>query len=220
MWGKVEQYPTEGTDDAYKGSHAAFLQTHKGGSYMGFHIPVFSGSLFTGKLVINAGNFAKSPQFGQPQPKEKGKPIRFEGYYKYKEGSEFLMLSADGKSDSIAIGRIDECSIYSVLYKTKKGSNGTSKEEHLDGTNVMTSDKVIAKAILEDGSAKDKYTHFSIPFQYTEEPDYDSFDYKLAIVFASSKEGDFYRGAIGSTLIVDEVEVICETYDKIDGNKR
>ena len=34
--------------------------------------------------------------------------------------------------------------------------------------------------------------------------------YKFAIVCSSSKDGDSFKGAGGSTLIVDEFEVICE----------
>ncbi len=109
-----------------------------------------------------------------------------------------------------AQGKIDECSIYAVLYKVTKGEAGI--DEYLDGTNIMTSDKVIARAQLPDGSDKSSFTEFRLPFIYTEEPDYDKYDYKLAVVFASSKEGDYYRGAVGSTLIVDKTEVVCEPY--------
>ena len=34
--------------------------------------------------------------------------------------------------------------------------------------------------------------------------------YKLAIICSSSKEGDKFKGAVGSTLIVDELEVLGE----------
>lgn len=32
--------------------------------------------------------------------------------------------------------------------------------------------------------------------------------YNVAIVFSSSIEGDYFRGAVGSTLYIDEVELI------------
>ena len=35
-------------------------------------------------------------------------------------------------------------------------------------------------------------------------------EYKFAIVCSSSKDGDTFKGAGGSTLIVDEFEIICE----------
>ena len=34
--------------------------------------------------------------------------------------------------------------------------------------------------------------------------------YKLGIVFSSSVDGAYFKGAVGSTLYVDEVELICE----------
>lgn len=205
--GNIDEYPTSYTTDAYKGKYAAELVTKKGGKYWGKLIPVFSGSIYRGIFSINLGNFVKSAKFGQPHPKENGKPMLFTGYYKYKPGTPFV-----NEKDEEIPGRLDECSIHAVLYKVTKGDKG--KKEYLDGTNILTSDKVIAKAILEDGSKKENYTKFSLEFNYVEEPDYESHDYKLAIVCASSKEGDFYRGAIGSTLIVDNIEVICELIEE------
>lgn len=35
--------------------------------------------------------------------------------------------------------------------------------------------------------------------------------YKLAIVLSSSINGAYFIGAIGSTLWVDELEIVCET---------
>lgn len=211
-FGRVDEYPTRSTTDAYNGEYAALLETQRGGTYFGFKIPIFSGSLFRGKFgSINMSDFAKTVQFGQPHPQEKGRPIIFKGYYKYKVGEPFY-----DENDNIVPGRIDECSIYAVLYKITKGVAGTKDDEFLDGTNILTSDKIVATAILADNSAKSEYTYFEIPFKYKEAPNYSLYDYKLAVVFASSKEGDFYRGAIGSTLIVDEVEVVCQTYSSRD----
>ena len=34
--------------------------------------------------------------------------------------------------------------------------------------------------------------------------------YKLGIVLSSSVDGAYFKGAVGSTLYVDEVELICE----------
>ena len=34
--------------------------------------------------------------------------------------------------------------------------------------------------------------------------------YKLGIVFSSSVDGAYFEGAVGSTLYIDEVELICE----------
>ena len=37
-----------------------------------------------------------------------------------------------------------------------------------------------------------------------------NYQYNLSVVFTSSIEGAEFRGAIGSTLYVDEVKLICE----------
>lgn len=207
-FGKVDVFPTRSTTDAYKGNSAAMMETQRGGKYFNFLIPIFSGSLFRGQFgPIVMSNFAKSVKFGQPHAFEQGRPVLFKGYYKYKVGEPFY-----DENDNIVAGRIDECSAYAVLYKITKGVAGTPKDEFLDGTNILTSDKIVAVAELKDHTAKEQYTYFELPFVYKEEPNYATYDYKLAVVFASSKEGDFYRGAVGSTLIVDEVEVICQAY--------
>lgn len=206
--GKVDLYPTRDTTLSVSGEYAAVLQTQKGGTYWGNFIPIFSGSLFLGVFTINMNDFVKSTKFGQIHPKENGKPIMFTGFYKYSPGKEFI-----DKTGAIVSGKTDECSVYAILYKVTKGEAG--KEEYLDGTNIQTSDKVVAKAILEDTSAKNEFTEFSIQFEYVDEINYDLYDYKLAVVFASSKDGAFYEGAPGSMLIVDEVEVVCVDFEKL-----
>ncbi|MBP6064854.1 MAG: PCMD domain-containing protein, partial [Bacteroides sp.] len=61
------------------------------------------------------------------------------------------------------------------------------------------------------GTAKADYTEFNIPFTFVEGKTYEAgAKYKMAIVCSSSKEGDKFKGAVGSTLIVDELEVIGE----------
>jgi len=203
--GKVDRYPTRDTIDAHTGEHAAVLETlFGGGKYWGNYIPIFSGSLFTGKFqIVDTNNVLTSTHFGQVQAKESGKPLELKGYYKYKRGKEFI----DSKGDTIP-NKMDEFSISAVLYKVAKDDTG--KDEYLDGTNIQTSDKIIAKAILEDSEEKEEYTYFSIPLEYTEEMNYEQHAYKLAIVLASSKRGNYYEGAPGSMLIIDSVEVVCE----------
>ncbi len=84
----------------------------------------------------------------------------------------------------------------------------------------MDSEKIVARADWKPETANqtdklvDKgFTKFTIPFEYKNgaELDYDNYDYKLTIMFASSKDGNEYKGSIGSTLIVDDVEIICDT---------
>lgn len=204
MLGKVNRYPTRDTIDAHSGEKAALLETLKGGSYMGNFIPIFSGSLFRGKFELKFPDVLKSTNFGQIHPKSSGKPTLFEGYYKYKCGEEFI--DSEG---NVVPGKTDECSIYAVLFEVSKDAGN---DEYLFGDNVLSDKRIVARAVLEDGGEKAEYTKFSIPFEYVKELDYTKNDYKLTVVFASSKRGDYYEGAPGSMLIVDDVEVICEAF--------
>ncbi|MDR0686935.1 MAG: PCMD domain-containing protein [Dysgonamonadaceae bacterium] len=206
--GNVENYPTRPTSDSWRGDNAVLLETQRGGTYFGVLVPVFSASVFRGKFgPINMGNFARSIRFGQPHDRKQGRPVLFSGYFKYKSGSTFY-----DEHDNVVSGRVDEGSIYSVLFRTEKGVAGTDRDEFLDGTNILTSDKIVAVAQMEHCRNTPEYTRFEIPFLYRDVIDYDRFDYKLTAVFSSSRDGDFYRGADGSTLIVDEVEIVCEDF--------
>lgn len=60
-----------------------------------------------------------------------------------------------------------------------------------------------------DKTAKVDYTYFEIPFEFLKDYE-EGAKYKLAIVCSSSKEGDLFKGAGGSTLILDELEVMGE----------
>jgi len=197
-----EKFPTYRTTDCVEGEYAAILRTDLGKSFLG--VPIFAGSLFRGKFEANTKEPLKSLYLGHIHPKSEGKPYLFKGYYKYTPGPEYK--DKNGK----ILDKTDELSAYAVIFKVTKG-NGD--DEYLNGETVLTSDKVVAKAIMEDTSAKDEFTYFSIPFEYTEEMDYTENDYKLTVVFSSSKDGNLYEGAIGSTLIVDEVEIECIPFD-------
>ncbi|MDL2243673.1 PCMD domain-containing protein [Bacteroidales bacterium OttesenSCG-928-J19] len=210
--GKVSEYPTRSTTDAYSGEYAAEMKTIEGKKVIIVgYIPVFPGSFFTGSFQAVMSNPLKSTRFGQIHPQESGKPVAFNGYYKYQPGEVFI-----DKNGEIP-GRVDKCSIYAILFKVTKGEAGQT--EYLDGINIMNSDKVVARAIWGDASAKPEYTYFTAPFEYSELLDYTVNDYKLALVFSSSRDGDRYEGAIGSTLIVDDVEVVCEEIIEITEEK-
>lgn len=190
---ETKQFPLRSTTDAYHGKLAAELET-KAGTAMSasMGINLFAGSMFLGNFDLGAAltNPLTATQFGQPY---QGIPSRFTGYYKYKPGAVFQ--GRDGKPEA---GMTDSCSIYAVLYE------GT---ERLDATNILTSDRVLATAILKDGSAKADWTLFDIPF--TERKTIDpSAKMMLAIITSSSKYGDFYRGAPGSRLVLDSIEIV------------
>lgn len=191
-------FPVLQDTDAKEGGFAVKLVTlYTQGAGFGLAPVVTAGSLFTGAFILNAGDKLASTKFGIPYKK---KPVRFKGWYKYTAGTPFY----NGSNDAI-IDKIDECSIAAILYKVN------ADNEFLTGHDINTSDKIVAKAVLQDGTAKADYTEFNIPFTFVEGKTYEAgAKYKMAIVCSSSKEGDKFKGAVGSTLIVDELEVIGE----------
>lgn len=84
-------------------------------------------------------------------------------------------------------GTPDSCAIYAIL-------------SHWDGTKRVE----IARAEMYSAENVTTYKQFSIDFQYFSDATPDT----IAVVFASSKNGEFYKGGIGSTLLVDDVELI------------
>lgn len=189
---KPEAYPTRATSDGYLGSRAAEIITLKGTSISELvGIKIFPGSLFLGDFNSSVAftNPPAATRFGQPYA---GLPQYFTGYYKYMPGTDF-----QDKAGTVIPGKTDRCAIYAVLF------NGPEK---LDGTNVNTSERIVARAALADGSAKMDFTRFDIPFQYTGVAPGNHL--MLTIVASSSAEGDQYSGAIGSRLVVDSLRII------------
>lgn len=140
--------------------------------------------------------------FGLPFTK---KPLRLTGYYKYNPGEKFQ--DKDGKKID---GRIDKGSIYAVLYRNHD-ADGHSLV--LNGNDVKTNQNIVAIADLGEISETDGWKTFDISFVYKAELDktlLENNGYSITVVCSSSVEGDKFEGAIGSTLCVDEFELICE----------
>ena len=131
----------------------------------------------------------------------------FKGVYKYTPGDNYIDGS-DKNNVKDGLDIEDECSIQAVLYEAV---DKDGKDVTLTGNDINSSEYRVAVAQLADGKAKSDWTSFSIAFKEMEGKSYDSEkQYKLAIVCSSSKDGDKFQGASGSTLIVDDLEVIGE----------
>lgn len=102
-------------------------------------------------------------------------------------------------------GQTDEFAIYALLYEAK-GKDG--KEVTLTGIDINTSEYIVLKAEVTDKTAKEDWTYFEIPFEKMNDKEYDAANqYKLALICTSSKEGDRYRGAPGSILMIDDLKI-------------
>lgn len=128
------------------------------------------------------------------------------GYYKYKRGEVF-----QDKNGKPVENKQDTGDIYAVLYRNTDDSGSPTV---LYGDNVLTSPQIVAIARVGKVEETDRWTEFEVSFNYNQEPDGQllaNYGYNLAVVFTSSIEGASFEGAIGSTLYIDKVRVICES---------
>ena len=188
MFGKPAIYPLRPTSDAHGGSLAAVLSTEELGVAGNRTAPgsLFLGS-FDGAKVMD--DPLSCPKMGIAW--SGAKPIRLKGWYKYSPGAEFK----DGKGNSLS--GADELDIYAVVYR---GVPLTPKE------GAFNNPRVIGLARVPDRSAKKAWTHFDVAFEYSQPYELTS-DLKFSIVCTSSSRGDFGESAVGSTLVVDDLEV-------------
>lgn len=165
---------------------------------------IAAGNLFLGSFNIGMAltNTLKATRFGVPFDR---KPLKFTGYYKYKPGEKF-----QDEKGNIIEGKTDRASVYAVLYRNHD-ANGN--DVVLYGDDVMTNENIVAVARVSEIKTTDTWTLFEADFEYKCEIDESLVNengYNLAVVFSSSEDGDLFRGAIGSTLIVDKVRIECE----------
>ena len=196
-----EEMPTYSTEDGYQGRGVCLNTQDAGGLGRLFNKPIAAGNLFMGRFIVEQvmADALKTTEFGRPIDRE---PVRITGYYKYKPGPEFT--NAEMKP---VPGRVDEASIYAVFYRNKD-ENGN--DIFLYGDNVLSSPYIVKKAIVAQLPATDEWTRFEAFFEGDDaDPEVLAAQgYNMTLVFSSSKDGATFEGAIGSTLYIDEVEVI------------
>lgn len=202
-----EAYPSTVLDEGYEGKGVKLVTCSTGPFGQMVKLPLAAGNLFLGTFDMSIA--LKTPRlatgFGLPFDK---KPKTFTGYYKYTPGEKF-----QNKDESIVEGKVDEASVYAILYRNHDEDGNPVV---LNGDNVQKSPLIVAKAIAANIVPTDKWTEFTVDFSYLEDFDLDLLEnrgYNLAVVFSSSDEGAFFQGAIGSTLCIDNVKIICETVE-------
>ncbi len=203
-------FPTYQGDNGVNGK-CAVLVTRSTGDFGGrVGKPLAAGSLFIGKFdMTNAIKYPlQATQFGTPFNRI---PTSFSGYYKYKPGDTYCMPDDKGTLQPVP-GQTDMFNLYAVLYETDDG------HEWLDGTNVLAADNpyIISTAEIPDRHESDEWVDFFVPFVNRPgkaiDPDkLKAGRYNIAVVMSSSEDGDYFRGAIGSTLMVDELSITCQS---------
>ncbi len=159
-------------------------------------VPLAAGTLFTGRFVLNIINPSKSAVFGTPFT---DRPAGFMVYYMYVPGDETVGVDAD------------ECDIY-VLLEKRDGDNvaRVATGWFRDGTDTGADEWILLEVDLKYGeltSADPEFEYANIKSGETW-ADPDETPTHIIVVFSSSARGDIYEGAIGSTLYVDDFELV------------
>lgn len=192
------EYPVRPSSDAYTRNFSALLESvdTKGGTMMGAKVPkVTAATIFLGTFNPYAGikDPMKTTSFGVMYTQQ---PDRVTGYYKYTPGKEFYNAAGE-----LQEGKTDECALSAVLYEVE------SEKETLDGSNIYTSEKIVAQAVLKNGNEVTEFTPFELKLNYVKEYD-PSKKYKLAVIFSASADGAAYNAAVGSKLLIDDVTIV------------
>ncbi len=218
---KPMEYPSvpvrEGGPD---GSDCVKLETMDTGSFGKMvNMLIASGSLFTGYFdVANALKDArKATQFGLPF---KHKPLSMTVWLRCEMGDTYQDKAGDAVS-----GVVDEPDAYIILYRNQ---DEDGNQVLLDGDDVLTSPYIVGLGRLPHNYAADgsdlvgnspihgvtsEWQEFTLEVEYTDEIDQnllESNGYSLVIGFASSWQGAYFTGAVGSKLWIDNVTVTCE----------
>lgn len=192
------EYPIRPSDDAFTGEKAVLLESvdTQGGNIFGQKVPkVTAASISLGSFNAMAAisDPMATTSFGIMYDKQ---PLKVTGYYKYTPGTEFY--NANGELQE---GVTDKCAMSAVLYEV------SSEDETLNGSNIYTSDKIVAKAVFTSDKSVDTYTPFELNLEYAKAYD-SSKKYKFAIIFSASADGASYNAAVGSKLLIDNVSVV------------
>ena len=168
-------------------------------------MPIAPGNLFLGSF--NVSDALKAPlsatHFGIPFRQI---PTAIKGYYKFKSGEQMT----DAKGNEVA-GK-DDFNIYAMLYEN---TDENGNQVVLDGTNSNDSPYLVLYGKIAGQREAEDWTAFSFDLTPMNGKVIDTeklarFGYSFSIVFSSSLKGDFFTGAVGSTLMIDDVEVECK----------
>ena len=183
-----ERYSVRKTEHAHTGRYAVEVSTEKLGIE---EQPIAAGSLFLGKFDTSnlLADPLSGPRFGQPWRRRT--PLRFTGWYAYTPGDQMTDQSG------MPMAGIDEFDLYAVIFY------GDPLTTH----DVASSERILWKAEVRDHAPRAVYTHFQVPFESTGVIPPPDAQLRYAVVCTSSREGDSFRGAVGSRLLLDDLQI-------------
>ncbi len=193
--------PTTGsTEIKHSGNSSAKLETQYA------LVKLAAASLYYGRFNDLVGTSGAKIDFGQPFT---SRPIALKGYFQYAP----VAIDNEGSNqpaNTVSKGDMDVCSIFIILSKGTYQLNNTITSTLLSEEKVKNTDQFIAYGelpISECVSTNGQWKEFNIPLKYKE----DAFGEEpthLIIVCSSSKYGDYFTGGTGSTLYLDDFELI------------
>ncbi len=200
-----DEYPTDTLQHGRHGYGVRLTTCDTGPLGAMVNKPLAAGNLFLGSFDMTSAlmDALKATRFGIPFDKT---PVTFTGYYTYQPGANYQ----DEQGQTIS-GKIDSCAVYAVFYRNHDAAGNAVT---LYGDDVKTSKQIVAIADAGYLKPTKDWTQFKVTFTYTDEIDPEVLEnqgYSLTVVFSSSNQGDRFMGAIGSTLCVDDVKIICTT---------
>lgn len=189
------QSNTVPSDDTSSGTGQSAMLQSKFVSLLGIG-KLAAGNIFTGVYVRTDGTNGVLT-FGRPYTL---RPARLHGYYKY----SMVDISHTNSEMSYMKGRPDTCRIYWALIDCDEPFEVRTNPKNRQLFDPQ-GDYVVAYGELENTGAVADWIPFEIPLEYysTERvPKY------ILVVAASSKYGDYFTGGNGSTMWLDDLEIL------------
>ena len=218
---KPMDYPsTPAVGEGPDGSDCVKLETCDTGPFGRMaNMRLASGSMFNG--IFDVGNALTAPLeatlMGSPYTH---KPIQVRIWLRYERGNVFQ--DRDGKPVE---GVVDEPDFYIVFYRNE---DAEGNKVQLNGGDILTNPNIVGLGRLphhynSNGSDQlsndpihgvtDEWQEFTIPVVYRSEIDatiLENQGYSIAFGSASSWQGGYFAGAIGSKLYMDNLQLFCE----------
>ena len=187
-------FPTQPTDDiAVSSGKAAVLKTE----FVNLSIisKLAAGNIYTGRFGKISG-LGAILDWGIPFT---SRPLALKGYYKYQP----VTINQAQEPYLDKKGTIDLCQIQIFLTDWSEPFEVNTNEGKF--VDVEKDEHIIAYGKLETSESSDEYKSFIVSLEYRDlsrKPKY------IVISACASRYGDYFTGGVGSTLYVDEFELV------------